>query len=72
MKNKIEAYENKIKQEIQIEKISIDQVIIHQIIKELPNGKSIGFAEISNEMIKNACQPEIASIIILANTSQYI
>jgi hypothetical protein len=63
MKSKIEAYEIKLKQEIQIEKISIDQVIIQQIIKELPNGKSIGFTEISNEMIKNASQPEIVSII---------
>ena len=40
-----------------------DNEEIREIIKSLPNGKALGFAEVKNEMIKYACIEEITIII---------
>ena len=40
-----------------------DNEEIREIIKSLPNGKALGFAEVTNEMIKYACIEKITIII---------
>ena len=54
MKNKIDDYEKEITTLLNNNNIVIDNEEIRKIIKSLPNGKALGFAEVTNEMIKYA------------------
>ncbi|CAF1066926.1 unnamed protein product, partial [Brachionus calyciflorus] len=58
--DEINEYEKIINETLDISNIKVDQDTIKEIIKELPNGKSIGFADVSNEMVKYGCIEELS------------
>jgi endonuclease/exonuclease/phosphatase family metal-dependent hydrolase len=63
LKWKNDQIETSIRKEIDEKCVSVNKQSIIKIIETLPNGKSIGFAEISNEMIKYGDSETLGTII---------
>lgn len=63
VKAEIENYENLINEQIETNLIEVNQETIKNIISNLPNGKSTGFAETNYEMYKYGPIDQLAEIL---------